>query len=597
MPDTDHQSLVNLVYSHYEDNVTSLPEVRDYLCRFRIDNPDAFNLLHLGYSNRTLNQCLPSNRSAPGHQQRSILKNFGILSAKGHERFAGCLTMAIKDKHNQITQIVGYKIKTRNKEKSKQEVLLNSSAGIFNQEAISLYKEVILCESLFNAMLFIQSGFLHVISLYGDNGCELILNALKKKRLQSIVVALPNTPFWSAWKSRLKAYCVRQGIAYYAMVLPGDLDISRYYLSAKNPTSCFLELIRRAKSNQPVVHESHRQTVLPKRKPRKYEAVSIEKYVTTSESNKKLVRHMSNFIEWTAVKGHSKDTCRRRASSLARFIHWCEGKRIQRVQDITSHHLQDYQRYLHYYRKANGEPLTKGSQYSYLTPITTFFKYLKKRRHILSNPALEMELPKKSRRLPRVILNPNEMDAVMEQPNTNSLEGIRDRAILEVLYASGIRRCEVAELSVFDIDYHRELLCVNEGKDNQDYFVPLGGRPIYWITQYLTHVRPLYVDGDDEGTLFLNHHGKPFKRSTLAARVKGYMKKAGIEVKGSCHLFRHAMATHMLDNGADIRYIQEMLGHSDIASTQVYTKVSIEKLREVHARTHPMTVEHFSPPE
>jgi len=153
------------------------------------------------------------------------------------------------------------------------------------------------------------------------------------------------------------------------------------------------------------------------------------------------------------------------------------------------------------------------------------------------------------------------------------------------MYATGIRRCEMVALTVFDIDYHRQLLRVNDGKDEQDYLVLLGARPIKWILQYLTHVRPLYVD--DDGILFLSRHGKPFRRGALAAWVKSYMKKAGIEVKGSCHLFRHAMATHMLENGAGIRYIQEMLGHANIASTQVYTKVSIEKLKEVHAKTHP----------
>lgn len=575
-----------------------VPEMRDYLCRFRINNPDVFNLLHIGYSSRSLHQYLQLNRSARGQQQRSLLKNVGIYSTKGHEHFAGCLTMAIKDVGNNITQIIGYKIKTRQRKEAKHELLLNNSSGVFNEKAAELYDEVILCNTLFSAMLFIQSGFLHVVSPYGENKYEALLDMLKKHTLKTLVVALPNNSVWSEWKEKLKILCKRKNIIYSEILLPGELDITSYYLSARNPTSCFLELIKRAKNDCMKNSDKHetikivgKQTTLPKENIPPSSGGGIGKHIEVSDNNKELVKYASDFIEWSAVKGHSKDTCHRRGSALARFITWCESQHIKRIQDVEAVHLQDYQRYLHHYRKKNGEPLTKGSQYTFLTPITTFFKWLKKRRYILSNPALEMELPKKPRRLPRTILNTTEVDVILEQPNLNTLEGIRDRAILETMYATGIRRCEMVALTVFDIDYHRQLLRVNDGKDEQDYLVPLGARPIKWILQYLTHVRRLYVDADDEGVLFLSRHGKPFRRGALASRVKSYMKKAGIEVKGSCHLFRHAMATHMLENGADIRYIQEMLGHANIASTQVYTKVSIEKLKEVHARTHPMMMD------
>ena len=130
---------------------------------------------------------------------------------------------------------------------------------------------------------------------------------------------------------------------------------------------------------------------------------------------------------------------------------------------------------------------------------------------------------------------------------------------------------------------------IREGKGRKDRLIPIGQRALQWVETYRLDVRPALVAGKDDGILFLTHDGRRFRRGTLTARVKRYLDKAGITAQGSCHLFRHAMATHMLDNGADIRFIQAMLGHADLSTTQIYTHVSIDKLREIHAATHPAT--------
>lgn len=297
--------------------------------------------------------------------------------------------------------------------------------------------------------------------------------------------------------------------------------------------------------------------------------------------------YMQQFIEWTLVTGLSKDTAKRRRSAVKRFILWCHERDLQQPQDITKPILDRYQRYLYYYRKTDGQPLSFGSQNSFLTPIKAFFKWLTRENYILYNPASEMELPKKSRRLPKTILHLNEIETIMQQPNLNNDEGVRDRAIMEVLYSTGIRRMEVSHLKVFDIDTKRHTLMIRDGKNGRDRLLPIGERALQWIEKYQWEIRPHYVVGNDEGYLFLTRYGERFKRGTLSARIKQYMREAGLDVKGSCHLFRHAMATHMLDNGADIRYIQSMLGHADLSTTQIYTHVSIEKLKQIHEATHP----------
>lgn len=297
--------------------------------------------------------------------------------------------------------------------------------------------------------------------------------------------------------------------------------------------------------------------------------------------------YMQSFLEWTQVKGNSQDTVRRRQAALRRFIHWCDERDLQQPQEITKPILERYQRHLYYYRKSDGQPLTYGSQHVMLTPIKSFFKWLTKENHILYNPASELELPKKPKRLPRTILSIEDMETILSQPNIEIPTGLRDRAIMELLYSTGIRRMELVHLMLFDIDTRRSTLLVRAGKGGKDRFLPIGERALLWVEKYRHEARPELLINHDGSVLFLTDQGQAFRRNALTARIKRYIQQAGLDVQGSCHLFRHAMATHMLENGADIRFIQAMLGHEDLSTTEVYTHVAINKLQEIHKATHP----------
>jgi integrase/recombinase XerD len=297
--------------------------------------------------------------------------------------------------------------------------------------------------------------------------------------------------------------------------------------------------------------------------------------------------YVHEFLEWTRAIGRSDQTIDTGARALKRFIAWCDERGIDHPKDVTLAVLERYQRHLFHYRKPNGEPLTFGSQQTMLVPLKSFFQWAARDRHILYNPASELVLPSLPRRLPKHILTVVDIEAIINQPDVATAPGLRDRAILETFYSTGIRRSELIHLALYDVDTRGGSLTVRGGKGGRDRVVPLGVRACAWVEKYRDDVRPQLVAGRDDGVFFLTDFGEAFEKNRLGDLVKGYVERAGFDVVGSCHLFRHAMATHMLENGADIRFIQAILGHSNLETTAIYTQVSIAKLKEIHAATHP----------
>lgn len=307
----------------------------------------------------------------------------------------------------------------------------------------------------------------------------------------------------------------------------------------------------------------------------------------TSLDHHPLTAYVNAHFEWMLVSGYSQDTIRARKVALRRFVVWCEERALRDPKDITKPILERYQRHLFYYRKPDGKPISLGAQLQYLAPIKLFFKWLMRENHILYNPASELQLPRQPKHLPRHILSVAEIEAILAEADGSTPQTLRDRAMLETLYSTGLRRMELPTLKLYDVDLIQRIVMVREGKGGRDRVIPIGKRAAAWVEKYLIESRPQLLVADHEA-LFVNDYGEPVTPEFLATKVKRYMMFAGITNKtGSCHLFRHAMATHMLDNGADTRFIQAMLGHADLSTTQIYTHVAIDKLREIHDATHP----------
>lgn len=300
-----------------------------------------------------------------------------------------------------------------------------------------------------------------------------------------------------------------------------------------------------------------------------------------------LYQHMLRFSAWQLEKNYSGQTVEGREDALRRFIGWAYERGLTRPQEITKPILERYQRHLFLYRMKNGQPLSTRSQHARTTPVRAFFKWLARQNHILYNPASELELPRLERRLPRHVLSVGEAEAVLATPDIATPIGVRDRAMLETLYSTGIRRMELIGLHLYDLDPERGVVMVRQGKGKKDRMIPIGARALAWIEKYRDDVRPDLACGTDEGVLFLTTLGEAFEPNRMTQLVRGYVDQAQTGKTGSCHLFRHTMATLMLENGADIRFIQAMLGHAELSTTQIYTQVSIRKLKDIHTATHP----------
>ena len=237
---------------------------------------------------------------------------------------------------------------------------------------------------------------------------------------------------------------------------------------------------------------------------------------------------------------------------------------------------------------SNGEPLSSRTQRSQLGPLVVWFRWMSKQNLILANPAADLELPKLEKHLPRHILSVEDVERVLSLPDLETPQGQRDRALMELLWSSGLRRAEVARLDLYSVDGRRKTVTVRQGKGNKDRVIPIGERALRWVEHYKQQVRPALIINPAVQSLFVALDGvEGLTVNGISYLVGRYIKASGVARWGSCHLFRHAMATQMLENGADVRWIQAMLGHASLESTQIYTQVSIKALSAVHASTHP----------
>ncbi|HKN58002.1 MAG TPA: site-specific tyrosine recombinase XerD [Gemmatimonadaceae bacterium] len=289
---------------------------------------------------------------------------------------------------------------------------------------------------------------------------------------------------------------------------------------------------------------------------------------------------VERFDDFLALEqGASIQTSRAYKLDIARFVAYANVKGAKSPIDVGARTLREYV----YHLKDLG--LSAASIRRNVSAVRTYFKFLVAEGHVVRDPSERLETPKKWRTLPEV-LGVDEIDKLLAAPSLDEPLAFRDRAMLELAYGAGLRVSEWISLSVRDVMLQDHLVRVF-GKGAKERLVPIGRRAIGAIAIYLRELRPKLEKGEGKGILFLNARGQPLSRMGAWKILRKYVDQAGITKPVSPHTLRHSFATHLLEGGADLRAVQEMLGHVDISTTQIYTHIDREYLRSVHKQFHP----------
>lgn len=288
--------------------------------------------------------------------------------------------------------------------------------------------------------------------------------------------------------------------------------------------------------------------------------------------------------------------------SLLLFVNWVESQAdLKAPGELTTSALERYQMHLMLRPTLNQQhsqprTMTAGGRNTALAHLRSFFRYLKKAGRLLGNPALDLENCRKTRQLPRGILSVPEVARLLAVVPRHSASGLRDLAVLEVLYSAGIRRAELVGLNLPDLRLGEALLYVM-GKGRRERVVPLGKAATQAVQRYLEESRPLLARGEHQALFVSAHHGGRASVDELSHAIKTYARLAKIKKRVNFHLFRHTCATHLLRGGADLRSIQTLLGHAELSTTAIYTRVDLSDLKKTMKRCHPREKEGPQPPE
>ena len=280
------------------------------------------------------------------------------------------------------------------------------------------------------------------------------------------------------------------------------------------------------------------------------------------------------------LKGASENTILSYQRDLRHFIRFLKDSGVKKIQDVNRTNITAYLLNL----QKRGRSTSTISRN--IASIRSFFQFLQKTNVIQEDLTQDLESPKIEKKLPE-ILSIQEVDLLLRQPNEKDLKGIRDKAMLEVLYATGIRVSELICLEESDVNLTLEYIKCTDSNHSRERIIPLGASAVKALRLYLEKVRFAMIRDPKESALFVNCNGKPMTRQGFWKIIKVYSKKANINKEITPHMLRHSFAAHLVANGADLQSVQEMLGHSDISTTQIYAQLNRNRLKEVYLKAHP----------
>lgn len=299
-------------------------------------------------------------------------------------------------------------------------------------------------------------------------------------------------------------------------------------------------------------------------------------------------KFLIEFQEFLTVAGHTEKTRQGYDAQTRRFVGWLLSRGCVSPAAITPDLCLAYQRAVFYHKTPRGRPNPVTSQVGMLTVMRVFTKFLKRKGYVLVDSGHSVQLPRLPKRLPRDILTEEEITKVLSLPDVATMRGFRDRTVLELLYTTGMRSGELVNLNVEDVNLEQGHIHIRQGKGRKDRVVPVGDIAAEFVAGYIKVIRPRLLRKFEQRALLIGWSGRKYSTAQgLLKEFRRYLIKAGITKNIVFHSIRHTCATHMLRSGAGIRYIQELLGHETVATTERYAKVEIGDLQQVHEKYHP----------
>lgn len=294
------------------------------------------------------------------------------------------------------------------------------------------------------------------------------------------------------------------------------------------------------------------------------------------EEGHKMEQCIKEYIHYLKIeRGLSDNTIVSYQRDLDQYLTFLKNNEISQWGQIDRYLI------LNFMKDLNDKNKSAATVTRMITSLRKYHQFLRQERYTDNDPMQHIETPKKAKKLPKT-LSVKEIELILETPDTTDKFGLRDRAILELMYATGLRVTELINLKLTDV--HLSLgLIQTIGKGDKERIIPIGDHAIKWVTTYLERSRQLLIRPNKrDDHLFLNHHGQGFSRQGIWKNLVAHVKKAGIEKEVTPHTLRHSFATHLLENGADLRVVQELLGHADISTTQIYTHITKQRMADVY---------------
>ena len=296
-----------------------------------------------------------------------------------------------------------------------------------------------------------------------------------------------------------------------------------------------------------------------------------------------LAAHRQTFLEALKILRYAPGTLERSRYGLNDFFSYLVERGVADVREVTRAHIQEYQ-------SRSMQRCSVTTVQGCLSTLRQFFKHLEKTDAILLSPCTGLVLPKRPDRLPKHILTPAEASSILDAPDTQTPQGLRDKAILEMFYSTGLRLEEMSRLTVYDVDHRNGFVRVNKGKFGKDRVVPMGRKASEYVREYLQKVRSEWSRSNrDERALWLScrQPHRALKKQLIAVMARTYAKAAGLTRTASPHVWRHTCATHLLNGGSNVAYVQRLLGHQSLETTQLYTRVALPEVRQTFRKAHP----------